>query len=82
MSWFYKQLSIFRQAPGLLFYVQISGKFIAGIGIGLLLAGCIPVWTWWIFIVASLVMSVPTVVFLCAGRLKNNDQNKQPDQAL
>ncbi len=64
MGWFKQQLDSFRQAPGLQVYLQITAKFVAGIGIGLLLAGCIPVWTWWIFLVASLIMSVPMVVFL------------------
>jgi len=41
--------------------MHITGKFLFGVGLGLLLAIWLPVWTGWIFIVISLLIAIPSV---------------------
>ena len=60
MSWFGNKVEKFRQVPDPYFSLHITGKFLAGVGIGVLLATWLPIWTWWIFIVAALVIAIPS----------------------
>ena len=60
MGWFGNKVEKFRQVPNPYFSLHITGKFLAGVGIGVLLAIWLPTWTWWIFIVAALVIAIPS----------------------
>lgn len=61
MGWFGDKTERFRQVPNPYFSMHITGKFLAGVGLGLLLAIWLPVWTGWIFIVAALLIAIPSV---------------------
>jgi len=64
MSWISEKVEKFRQLPNPYFSLHVTAKFLAGVGIGVLLATWIPVWTWWIFIVVALVIAIPSARIL------------------
>ena len=61
MGWFGDKIEKFRQVPNPYFSMHITGKFLFGVGLGLLLAIWLPIWTGWIFIVISLLIAIPSV---------------------
>jgi len=60
MSWISNKVEKFRQVPDPYFSLHVTAKFLAGVGIGVLLATWLPVWTWWIFIGVALVIAIPS----------------------
>ena len=60
MGWLGDKTKRFRQVPNPYFSMHITGKFLAGVGLGLLLAIWLPVWTGWIFIAISLLIAIPS----------------------
>ena len=60
MSWIGTKIEKFRQVPNPYFSMHITGKFLAGMGLGLLLAIWLPVWTGWVFIIAALLIALPS----------------------
>ena len=61
MGWFGDKMKMFRQVPNPYFSMHITAKFLSGVGLGVLLAIWLPVWTGWIFIVAALLIAIPSV---------------------
>ena len=61
MGWFGDKAEKFRQMPNPYLSMQITGKFLFGVGLGLLLTIWLPVWTGWIFIIAALLIAIPSV---------------------
>jgi len=60
MGWFGDKIEKFRQMPNPYLTLHITGKFLFGVGLGLLLAAWLPIWTGWLFIIAALVISIPS----------------------
>jgi len=60
VSWLSDKTERFRQVPNPYFSMHITGKFLFGVGLGLLLATWLPVWAGWIFIVAALLIAIPS----------------------
>jgi len=60
MTWISVKTEKFRQVPDPYFSLHVTAKFLAGLGLGVLLATWLPVWTWWIFIVVALVIAIPS----------------------
>ena len=60
MGWFSDKVEKFRQVPNPYFFLHIGARFLFGVGLGLLLAIWLPVWTGWIFIGAALVVAIPS----------------------
>ncbi len=60
MSWIGNKTERFRQVPNPYFTMHITAKFLSGLGLGVLLATWLPVWTGWIFIVAALLIAIPS----------------------
>jgi len=60
MSWIGDKMEKFRQVPNPYFSMHITAKFLSGVGLGLLLAIWLPVWTGWLFIVAALLIAIPS----------------------
>jgi len=60
MSWINDKVEKFRQVPNPYFFLHITARFLFGVGLGLLLATWLPIWTGWIFIVVALAISVPS----------------------
>ena len=61
MSWFGNKVERFRQVPNPYFAMHIASRFLFGVGLGVLLAIWLPVWTGWIFIVVALLIAIPGV---------------------
>ena len=61
MSWFGNKMEKFRQVPNPYLTLHITSKFLFGVGLGVLLAIWLPVWTGWIFIVVALLIAIPSV---------------------
>ena len=61
MGWFGDKIEKFRQVPNPYFSMHITGKFLVGVGLGLLLAIWLPIWTGWVFITAALLIAIPSV---------------------
>jgi hypothetical protein len=59
VSWYDKGIEKLRQLSKCHLILFITVKFLAGVAIGLLLAIWLPIWTWWIFLVVALVISIP-----------------------
>ena len=64
MSWISNKVEKFRQVPNPYFSLHVTAKFLAGVGIGVLLATWLPVWTWWIFIIIALLIAIPSTRIL------------------
>ena len=60
MSWISDKVEKFRQVPNPYFTLHITAKFLSGVGLGVLLAIWLPVWTGWIFIVIALLIAIPS----------------------
>ena len=60
MSWFNDKVEKFRQVPNPYFALHITSKFLFGVGLGVLLATWLPIWTGWIFIIAALAIAIPS----------------------
>jgi len=60
MSWISDKAEKFRQMPNPYLSLHITGKFLFGVGLGVLLATWLPIWTGWIFIIAALVIAIPS----------------------
>ena len=60
MGWFDNKAERFRQIPNPYFSMHITSKFLFGVGLGLLLAIWLPIWTGRVFIVASLLIAIPS----------------------
>ena len=60
MGWFGNKVAKFKQVPDSYFILHVTAKFLAGVGIGVLLAACLPVWTGWLFIGVALVIAIPS----------------------
>ena len=61
MGWIGDKMEKFRGMPNPYFTMHITGKFLAGVGLGLLLAIWLPIWTGWVFITAALLIAIPSV---------------------
>ena len=61
MSWLGDKTEKLRQVPNPYFSIHITSKFLSGVGLGLLLATWLPVWTGWIFIAIALLIAIPSV---------------------
>ena len=61
MSWFGDKAEKFRHMPNPYFTLHITSKFLGGVGLGVLLATWLPIWTGWIFILAALLIAIPSV---------------------
>jgi len=60
MSWFGEKVEKFRQMRNPYFALHIASRFIFGVGLGVLLATWLPVWTGWVFIIIALVIAIPS----------------------
>ena len=60
MSWFSDKIEKFRQVPNPYFSLHITAKFLFGVGLGVLLATWLPVWTWWLFIIVGVLIAIPS----------------------
>ena len=61
MSWIGDKTERFRGVSNPYFTMHITGKFLFGVGLGVLLATWLPIWTGWVFIVAALLIAIPSV---------------------
>jgi len=60
MSWISDKTEKFRQVPNPYFSLHITSKFLFGVGLGVLLAGWLPIWTGWVFVIVALVIAIPS----------------------
>jgi len=60
MSCISDKIAKFRQVPNPYFALHITAKFLGGVGLGVLLAACLPIWTGWIFIIVALLIAIPS----------------------
>ena len=61
MGWYGNTVAKFKQVPDPYFSLHITARFLGGLGLGLLLATWLPVWTGWIFIGVALIIAIPSV---------------------
>jgi len=57
----------FRGVPNPYFSMHITGKFLFGLGLGLLLATWLPIWTGWVLIIAALLIAIPSTRIVLGG---------------
>ncbi len=62
-----KLVNRFRQLSTTLLYLHITAKFIFGVGLGVLLAGHLRGFGWWL-IVLSLMVSIPSSYKIFSGK--------------
>ena len=60
MSWIGDKMEKFRGVPNPYFAMHITGKFLFGVGLGVLLAAWLPIWTGWVFIISALLIAIPS----------------------
>ncbi len=68
MNWISAKTEKLRQVPDPYFSLHITGKFLVGVGLGVLLATWLPVWTWWVFIIVAVVISIPSARIVLSKR--------------
>ena len=61
MSFYNDKMEKLKNLPNLYVVLYATGKFLAGVGIGVLLANWLPTRTWWIFIIIACVIAIPVV---------------------
>ena len=61
MGWYGDKIEKLKNLPNPYALWYVTAKFLAGVGIGVLLATWIATWTWWIFIVIACVISIPVI---------------------
>ena len=59
ISWYDKGIEKIRHLSKGHLLLFVTVKFLAGVALGLLLAIWLPIWTWLIFLVVALVISIP-----------------------
>ena len=64
MTWFNKKIEGFKQLPNPYFTLHIASRFLFGLGLGILLATWLPIWTGWIFIVLAMVIVIPGTIIM------------------
>ena len=60
MSWFGDKIEKFRQLPTPYLTLHVLGRFVFGVGLGVLLATWLPIWTGWLFIIVALIIVIPS----------------------
>jgi len=60
MGWLGDKIEKFRRVPNPYFTMHITGKFLFGVGLGVLVAIWLPVWTGWVFIAVALLIAIPS----------------------
>ena len=61
MSWYGDKIEKLKNLPNPYAFLYVTAKVLGGVGIGVLLANWLSVWTWWIFIVIACVIAIPVV---------------------
>ena len=61
MGWIGDKIEKFRRVPNPYFALHIASRFFFGLGLGVLLAIWLPIWTGWIFIIIALLIAIPSV---------------------
>jgi len=64
MSWISDKIEKFRQMPTIYLVLHVTSRSLFGVGLGLLLATWLPVWTGWIFIGVAVVIVIPSARIL------------------
>jgi hypothetical protein len=59
MGWYSDNIDKLKQLSTPYFVLYVTAKAIGGVGIGVLLAYWLPIWTWWIFIVIAVLIAIP-----------------------
>lgn len=59
MGWYGNNIEKLKQLSNPYFVLYVTAKVIGGVGIGVLLANWLPIWTWWIFIVFAAIITIP-----------------------
>ena len=70
MSWISDKMEKFREVPNPYFTMHITGKFLFGVGLGVLLATWLPIWTGWVFIIVALLIAIPSTRIILAKSKK------------
>ena len=68
MSWISDKIEKFRQMRNPYFALHIASRFVFGVGLGVLLATWLPIWTGWIFIIVALVVAIPSTRIILSKR--------------
>ena len=69
MGWLGDKVAKFRQVPNPYFSMHITGKFLFGVGLGVLLAAWLPIWAGWIFIIVALVIAIPSARIVLGSKI-------------
>ena len=59
MGWYGDKVKKLRSLSNPYALLYVTAKVLGGVGIGVLLATWLPIWTWWIFIVIACVIVFP-----------------------
>jgi len=62
MSWYSDNVDNLTRLSKFYFVSYVMAKVIGGIGVGLLLATWLPVWTWCIFIAVAVIIAIPVII--------------------
>jgi len=70
MSWISDKMEKSRSVPNPYFTMHIIGKFLCGVGLGVLRATWLPIWTGWVFIIAALLIAIPSVRIILGSKIE------------
>jgi hypothetical protein len=59
MGWYNDNIEKLKQLSTPYFVLYVTAKVIGGVGVGVLLANWLPIWTWWIFMVIAVLIAIP-----------------------
>jgi len=70
MGWFGDRMEKLRRMPNPYLLMHITGKFLFGVGLGILLAIWLPIWMGWLFIIAALLIAIPSASIILGSKTK------------
>ena len=59
MGWYINKVDKLRNLSNPYALLYVTAKVLGGVGIGVLLASWLPLWTWWIFMIIACVIVIP-----------------------
>ena len=64
MYWVSEVIERFREVSDFHIILSMASRFLLGMGLGVLLATKLPIWTGWMFIIVALVIAIPSIMIV------------------
>ncbi len=62
MYWVSEVIERFKEVPDTYLILSMASRLFLGVGLGVLFAPQLPIWTGWIFIIVAVGVAIPSIV--------------------